>query len=117
MTEVHETGIRLEGQDLIDYFLDDDFWWVELDWNGIVEADPEALFKVNSGEIPYEPEALTLDFCNSPGVENVEHKFFTPHIHVITFTYRNRAYLFTIWDFSHARFYEAKRWPLEPWYE
>ena len=85
--------------------------------SGIVEANPDVFYKLNSGEIPYEPEALTLDFCNFPGVENVDHKFFLPHIHVITFTYKNKAHLFTIWDFSHARFYEAKRWPLEPWYE
>ena len=118
--------IFLEGRELVDHYLNDDFW--ELgdpeEWGGIEKPKDEEVFKLNLCELPADTEEFCKDLTAHPQIVGVE-RLWTQDIEVISFHWLDpldseedlrygKYYKFDVWH-GQATNYELIRWSDEPY--
>ena len=127
--------IYLEGRELVDHYLNDNFW--ELgdpeEWGVIEKPKDEEVFKLNLCELPSDTEEFCKDLAAHPQIEDVEqHRFGLNEdgvgdiiIDVITFHWLDpldseedlrygKYYKFDVWH-GPATNYELIRWSDQPY--
>jgi len=118
--------IFLEGRELVDHYLNDDFW--ELgdpeEWGVIEKPKDEEVFKLNLCELPADTEEFCKDLTAHPQIVGVE-RLWTQDIEVISFHWLDpldseedlrygKYYKFDVWH-GPATNYELIRWSDEPY--
>ena len=118
--------IYLEGRELVDHYLNDNFW--ELgdpeEWGVIEKPKDEEVFKLNLCELPSDTEEFCKDLTAHPQIVGVE-RLWTQDIEVISFHWLDpldseedlrygKYYKFDVWH-GQATNYELIRWSDEPY--
>ena len=118
--------IYLEGRELVDHYLNDNFW--ELgdpeEWGVIEKPKDEEVFKLNLCELPADTEEFCKDLTAHPQIVGVE-RLWTQDIEVISFHWLDpldseedlcygKYYKFDVWH-GPATNYELIRWSDQPY--